>query len=91
MVVVDGIFSNFLISQGLGWEWNPLLKGVAGSEQMLLIKACGVILAIVLLWSAYRKRPVLAAMGAFCSLIFYAVIIYWNLFGFTLTIHGSVI
>jgi len=90
MVVADGILSNFLISQGLGRELNPLLRDIAGSGQLLMIKACGVLLAMVLLWSIYRRQPALAAAGALCCLLFYGAIIYWNLFGFALAIHGSV-
>ena len=90
MVVADGLLSNFIISQGLGREWNPLLKGIAGGEQLLLVKACGAALTMVLLWDIYRRRPVLAAAGGLCCLVLYAAIIYWNLFSFALAIHGTV-
>ena len=44
LVVADGIFTNFLIVQKLGQEWNPFLKTLIGSEQFLLIKAWGAFL-----------------------------------------------
>ena len=85
LIVADGILSNFLISQNLGWEWNPFLKNLVGGEQFLLIKVCGALLIITLIWNIYRKRPVIASIGGICSLALYTAIIYWNLFAFTLS------
>jgi len=80
LVVADGILSNFLISHNLGWEWNPFLKTLVGGEQFLLIKVCGALLVMILMWNIYRKRPGMAVISSLCSLIFYTAIIYWNLF-----------
>jgi hypothetical protein len=80
LVVADGVLSNFLVSHNLGWEWNPFLKTLVGGEQFLLIKVCGALLVMILLWNTYRKQPVMAVIGSLCSLAFYTAIIYWNLF-----------
>jgi hypothetical protein len=90
-VVADGILSNFLIVQGLGWEWNPFLRGIVGGDELLLLKACGVVLAMVLLWNIYRRHPLLAAAGGICALSLYAAIIYWNLFSFALAAQAAAI
>ena len=61
LVVADGILSDFLIMQKLGREWNPFLKNLVGSQQFLLIKACGALLVIVIMWEIYKKQPRIAA------------------------------
>ena len=85
LIVADGILSDFLVSYNLGWEWNPLLKNTIGSDQFMLIKVCGALLVILLLWNIYRKRPGVAVISSLCSLVFYIAIIYWNLFAFAIS------
>ena len=80
LIVADGILSDFLISHNLGWEWNPLLKNMMGSDQFMLIKVCGALLVIILMWNIYRKQPSMAIISSLCALVFYTAIIYWNLF-----------
>jgi len=80
LIVADGILSDFLVSHNLGWEWNPLLKNMMGGEQFMLIKVCGALLVMVLMWNIYRKRQGMAVISSLCSLVFYTAIIYWNLF-----------
>jgi hypothetical protein len=88
-VVADGILSNFLIAQGLGWEWNPLLRDIVGGDELLLLKVCGVVLAMLLLWNIYRRHPLLAAAGSLGALALYVAIIYWNLFSFALAAQAA--
>lgn len=85
LIVADGILSNFLIVQKLGQEWNPFLKNLVGSEQFLLIKACGALLVVVIMWEIYKKRPRMAIVSSLCFLVLYTGIIYWNSFVFLLT------
>jgi len=85
LIVADGILSDFLVSYNLGWEWNPLLKNTIGSDQFMLIKVCGALLVILLLWNIYRKRPGVAVISSLCSLVFYIAIIYWNLFALAIS------
>ncbi len=85
LIVADGILSDFLVSRNLGREWNPLLKTLMGGEQFMLIKVCGALLVMILLWNIYRKRPGMAVISSLCSLVFYTAIIYWNLFALALT------
>ncbi len=79
-IVADGILSEFIVSRNLGREWNPLLKTLIGGEQFMLIKVCGALLVIILIWNIYRKRPGMASISSLCSLVFYTAIVYWNLF-----------
>ena len=80
LIVADGILSDFLVSRNLGREWNPLLSALMGGEQFMLVKVCGALLVILLLWKIYTRRPGMAVVGSLCSLVFYTAIIYWNLF-----------
>ncbi len=79
-IVADGMLSEFIVSRNLGREWNPLLKTLIGGEQFMLIKVCGALLVMILIWNIYRKRPGMAAISSLCSLVFYTAIVYWNLF-----------
>jgi len=85
LIVADGILSDFLVTQNLGREWNPFLKTLVGSEQLLLIKVCGALLVIIIMWNMYKKRPGMAVISSLCFLVLYTGIIYWNLFSFVLT------
>ena len=85
LIVADGILSDFLVSYNLGWEWNPLLKSMIGSDQFMLVKVCGALLVILLMWNIYRKLPGVAVVSSLCSLVFYTAIIYWNLFALAIS------
>lgn len=85
LIVADGILSKFLVSQNLGREWNPLLNTLMEGDQFMLVKVCGALLVIILMWNIYRKRPGMAVISSLCSLVFYTGIIYWNLFALAVT------
>lgn len=82
LVVADGIFSNFLVLQNMGVELNPFLKDLVGSEYLLPLKACGALLAVVMLWGIYKRTPRAAVTCSLCFVVFYTAILYWNTFAF---------
>jgi len=82
LVVADGLISNFLMTHGLGREWNPLLQTFVGGENFLLLKVAGAFLSTLILWDIYKKRPQMAAISSLCIVVFYTGIVYWNLFTF---------
>ena len=82
LVVADGIFSNFLVLQNMGVELNPFLKDLVGSEYLLPLKACGALLAVVMLWGIYKRTPRVAVICSLCFVVFYTAILYWNTFAF---------
>lgn len=82
LVVADGLISNFLMTHGLGREWNPLLQAFVGEENFLLIKVAGAFLSALIMWDIYKKRPQMATIGSLCIVVFYTGIVYWNLFIF---------
>jgi hypothetical protein len=82
LIVADGILTDFLVIQKLGQEWNPFLKNLVGGEQFLLIKVCGALLIIIIMYEIYKKRPGMAIISSLCFLVLYTGIIYWNSFVF---------
>ena len=82
LVVADGILSNFLITEGLGREWNPFLQTLVGEESFLLIKVAGALLSILILWDIYKKWPQAAIKSSICIVVLYTGIVYWNILTF---------
>jgi hypothetical protein len=80
LIVADGILSDYLVSQNLGRELNPVLSTLMGGGQFMLVKVCGALLVIILMWKLYKRQQGLAIIGSLCSLVFYTGIIYWNIF-----------
>ena len=57
LVVVDGLISNFLMTHGLGREWDPVLQTLVGGENFLLIKVAGAFLSALILWDISPESP----------------------------------
>ena len=86
LVVADGILSNFLITEGLGREWNPFLQTLVGEESFLLIKIAGALLSILIFWDIYKKWAKLASIAIPFSVVCYTGIVFWNLSIFFISI-----
>ncbi len=86
LVVADGILSNFLVLQNMGFELNPFLKDLVGGEYLLSLKAYGALLAVVMLWGIYKKLPKIAVICNLSFVVFYTAILYWNTFAFLLAV-----
>ncbi len=78
LVVSDGVISHFLVTGGLGREWNPFLKTLVGEEYFLVIKLLGALLSALILWDIYRKWPKLALISSSCLVAVYAALVLWN-------------
>jgi hypothetical protein len=79
LVVADGVISQFLIKQGLGQEGNPFLKTLAADSDFLIIKMCGAILCVLILWSIAKKSPRLILLFSSFVVAIYSAILFWNL------------
>ena len=78
-VVADGIITKFLVLNGFAAEGNPFLQFWVGEDVFLSLKILGGLLAILYLWSIYKRHPM---VSIFCSSLFlaaYTFIIFWNL------------
>lgn len=85
LVVSDGLISDFLVRGRLGQEGNPLLRMWVGEEAFLVIKVLGALLCAFLLWDIYKQWPKLALISAWCFVVLYAGIVFWNLYVFVIT------
>ena len=85
LIVADGLITQFLVAGGHGSEVNPLLRAWVGQEWFLVIKVSGAFLATLLLWINYNKKPRLVYTITVVFLVFYTVIVFWNLFVYFLT------
>ncbi len=85
LMAADGLMSNFLVSGGLAREGNPLLVSLVGEGYFLLLKAAGALLAALLLWDIYRRRPRMAVVSTSCIVVFCTGVVLWNLWVFFVT------
>jgi len=77
--ISDALLSYFLIRHGLAQEANPFLLPIVGENNFLVIKVVGTILCVLILWDIYRRSPKLALTCTSCFVVFYGVIVAWNL------------
>jgi len=90
LTVEDGLFtntveaSNFLVKgkpsyMGDHVNINPFLKYWIVEDQFLILKIMGGLLAVVYLWSIYKRHPKLSIICSSFFLTAYTLIIFWNL------------
>ncbi|UCG54729.1 MAG: hypothetical protein JSV32_00470 [Dehalococcoidia bacterium] len=79
LVVADGIISQFLIEEGLGREGNPLLKTIATDSDFLIIKMCGAVISVIILWNMARRKPKLVLISSSIFVLIYTAILFWNI------------
>jgi len=79
------VISNFLVTNGLGWEWNTFLQASVSEEHFLLIKAVGAFLGAVILWDIYKKRQNMAVISSLCIVVIYTGIVYWNILAYVVS------
>ena len=82
LVVADGTITRFLIINRLGIEFNPFLQAWVESDTLLLLKLAGASIAAFMLWRVSKKYPKLTVIVTIGFIVFYVVIILWNLFVF---------
>jgi len=79
LVVADGTITRFLIMNRMGTEFNPFLHEWVESDSLLLLKLAGSAIAAFMLWRVSKKYPKLTLIVTIGFIVFYAVIIIWNL------------
>ncbi len=77
LIIADGLVSQYLTAQGLGWEGNPFLRRLT-ENGLLLVKVVGGIAAGALLFDLYRRRPKVAQLCTVFFVAAYTAIVYWN-------------
>lgn len=86
LVVADGLITQFLVTGGYGTEANPFMRAWVSHGGFLFIKASGAFLATLLLWIEYNVKPRLVYAITVVFLVFYTIIVFWNLFVFFVTV-----
>ncbi|MBE0481582.1 MAG: hypothetical protein IBX68_11470 [Dehalococcoidia bacterium] len=79
LVISDGVITEFLVTSGMGREWNKLLEPMIGHPSFLAVKTAGALICAALLWRIFRESPRLAVTGTSVFLLVYAGIVTWNL------------
>ena len=77
--VLDGVLTYLLVRSGVGEEANPFLRPILLGGNFLLFKVCGGIVAVFLLWTIYTRWPRVALVCTSFFVVFYAVIVVWNM------------
>lgn len=80
LVVADGIVTSLLVSNGIAWEGNPLLRGWVEQWYFPLVKTLGALFCALVIWDIYQRWPKLAILSSISFVIFYGVIVLWNSF-----------
>ncbi len=79
LVVADGIISQFLVKSGIGQEGNPFLKVLVAENDFLIVKMCGAIICILILWNKAKRLPRLVFILSSCLVALYTIILFWNI------------
>lgn len=79
LVVADGIISQFLIKSGIGREGNPFLKSIVAEGNFLIVKMCGAIICVLILWNMARRVPRLVFIVSVSLVAVYTAILFWNI------------
>ena len=82
--IADGILTHFLVKGGLAREGNPFLLPIVGEFSFLVMKVVGVLICAIILWDIYKRWPRVALISTSCFVMFYGVIVLWNLSLFSL-------
>ena len=78
-VISDGLLTQLLIKGGLAREGNPFLVPIVGEAGFIVLKVVGVLLCALILWDIYKRLPKVALISTSCFVVFYGVIVLWNL------------
>jgi hypothetical protein len=82
LITADGLITKFLVTNGHALEINPFLQAWVSQDMFLAIKVSGAFLATLFLWIKYTRKPKIIYMFTLAFLIFYTIIVFWNLFVF---------
>ena len=79
LVIADGLVTNYVITAGHGWEGNPFLRPLVGNAGFLVLKVAGALLSALILWDVSRRYRRLALAVTSSFVVFYGLIVLWNI------------
>lgn len=77
--VSDGIITHLLVGNDLIREGNPLMEPIIREGNFLSLKVIGALLCLLILWGTYRLIPRVTQIATSSIVIFYGVVLAWNL------------
>ena len=77
--ISDGLLTHYLVRDGLARESNPFLQPLVGDAGFMILKIVGVLICAIILWDIYKRYPRVALISTSCFVVFYGVIVLWNL------------
>ncbi len=77
-VILDGVVTEWLVSEGQAREANPFLEPLVGDIGFMLLKAAGALFCTLILWDVYRRFPRIAIGATWCFVVAYGFIVAWN-------------
>ena len=86
LCVLDGLITHFLVTNGLGREGNPILKGLVGDWKFVVVKLLGGLLCAFILWDVYKRWSKLAVVSTSCLVVLLAGIVFWNLYAYSVSV-----
>jgi len=79
LVVADGLITQFLIKSGIGYEGNPFLKVLVAESNFLVVKMCGAIICVLILWNVAKRLPKVVFILSSCLVVLYTALLFWNI------------
>ncbi len=77
-IILDGLLTEFLLSQGMAREINPFLQPLVGDIGFMVLKVVGALLVAFILWDVYRRFPKAAVITTWVAVAGYGGIVLWN-------------
>ena len=78
--ISDGMLTQGAVNNGLVQEANPLMEHIVREGNFLLFKVIGALLCVLVLWSIYKRFPNLALLATSSIVVFYGIVVAWNLY-----------
>jgi hypothetical protein len=88
MVVADGLISNNIVSNSLGFEGNLIIESIVGQASFVLLKVVAALISASILWRVFKKHPRLGLVTIILFVSVYTAILWWNLFTWFIGTHN---
>ena len=77
--ISDALVTHLLVKFEIANEGNSLLSPMVGEPAFFALKFFGALLAAVILWDLYRRRPWITLITTSCIVTAYSLLVVWNL------------
>lgn len=81
--ISDGLFTDYAVNKGIVNEANSLMEGSVFSGDFIVLKIAGAIICSFCFWLVYKRFPKVAFTATSCVIVFYSLVLTWNITVFT--------